>query len=395
MSGKTVWNRDFGILFFLNTVNNLSFYLMFSALLLYTKKVLAWNPGMIGFFSGFYAIAALLCRPVAGVISDRFGTRIPMLIGNVLMAVSAAFYGLFRSIPALLLTRVLHGAAFSITNTAMTSAVASSLPRDRLSEGIGYYGVAMILAQSVAPGLGLQMAARYSFPVVFYTSSFIAVVCTVCMVLLIPRKVSSAIARKPFRFSELVAVECLGVAAVGATVSGTNGIYSTYLVLSAAECGISQEALSPFYWCNGIALIAARLIIGRISDRKGSYQVLLCSLVLCAASLLLTMRSTTLWMFCFVAIFKGLGTGIGIPSLQAMCYKRVPPERNGVATSTYYIGADVGNGIAPMLAGEAVELSGGGYGAAYLMNLALLGAGALGLLNLRRGDRKKGAENVA
>ena len=89
-------------------------------------------------------------------------------------------------------------------------------------------------------------------------------------------------------------------------------------------------------------------------------------------------------MLCIVAALKGLGSGIGIPTLQAACFQRVSPERNGVASSTYYIGADVGNGVGPMIAGQAVSMSSIGYDQAYIVNLVILAAGMLGLWRLSR-----------
>lgn len=374
----SLWNKNYIILFALNAVNNASFYLMFSALLLYTKEALQWDAAMVGFFSGFYAIAALVCRPVAGILADRYGAKLPMLAGNILMILSSLMYALFRSYPAMLAGRVLHGIAFSLTNTAMTSAVAASLPKQRLSEGIGYYGLAMILAQSVAPGVGLQLAGRYSFHTVFYASALIVAAGTVWMLFAVPATPRGTAAWK-LRISDLIAKECLGLAAIGATISGTNGIFSTYLVLSASSCGISQMDLSPFYWANGAALILSRIIMGRVSDRKGAYGVLYLSMALCAISAGLMLRSTTLLMFCAVGVLKGFGTGIGIPTLQAACFKRTAPERTGIATSTYYIGADIGNGLAPMIAGECVRSMGSSYDPAYLFNLIMLGAGTAGL----------------
>ena len=51
------------------------------------------------------------------------------------------------------------------------------------------------------------------------------------------------------------------------------------------------------------------------------------------------------------AFFKALGLAGGQVSLQAECIRRVDEDRSGVAASTYYIGADIGNGIGPMVGG--------------------------------------------
>ncbi|MGN1015507.1 MAG: MFS transporter [Faecousia sp.] len=380
-----IWNRSYCVLFTLNAVNSLSFYFMFASVLLYAKQSLGWDAARIGLFGGVYAIAALVCRPVGGFLSDRYGARLPMLVGSILMTLSALFYGLSQSFFAWILTRMLHGVAFSLSNTSMTSAVASALPKRRMGEGIGYYGLAIIHAQSVAPGLGLTMASRLGFDMVFYTSAILAGICAAGVAFLVPDTPHPPV--NPGRkkgVGDLVAVECLGLAAVGATVSATNGIFSTYLVLSAGEWGIPETALSPFYWVNGITLVLTRFLIGKISKRLSSLQILTASLLLCMASAVVMLRCRTLGVLCIVAALKGLGSGIGIPTQQAACFQWVSPERNGVASSTYYIGADVGNGLGPMIAGQAVSMSSIGYDQAYLVNLGILAAGMLGLWRLSR-----------
>ena len=382
-----LWNRRYIILFALNVINNLSFYLMSSSLVLYTKEALLWNDSMIGFFGGFYAFAALVFRPIGGIMSDKCGTRLPMLIGNVLMVVSALCYGIFKSYPALLFARFMHGAAFSLTNTSMTAAVASALPKSRLSEGIGYYGIAMILAQSIAPGWGLSLADIYSFISVFNISSIMAAVGSALMVFLIPKepRPEKRLDNKDNKKkTELIAKECLGIAVLTVVVSSMNGIFSTYLVLSAGEAGINQAALSPFYLINGAAVIATRLFTGRLIDRKSPFFVLMVTICICIVSVIMVPFCKSLASLCAAGFLKGIGTGIGIPTLQAACFKRVTPDRNGLATGTYYIGADVGNGAGPMAAGVILSSVGGGYGTVYFFSALVLFAGAVGLLVMKK-----------
>ena len=55
------------------------------------------------------------------------------------------------------------------------------------------------------------------------------------------------------------------------------------------------------------------------------------------------------------AVLKAVGQGGGQISLQSACIKKVDPERVGIATSTYYIGADIGQGLGPMLGGRLAD----------------------------------------
>ncbi|MGB4372792.1 MAG: MFS transporter, partial [Halanaerobiales bacterium] len=75
------------------------------------------------------------------------------------------------------------------------------------------------------------------------------------------------------------------------------------------------------------------------------------SLLCSAISMLFLGFAYSLTFVIFAAILKALGLAGGQVSLQAECIRRVDEDRSGVAASTYYIGADIGNGIGPMLGG--------------------------------------------
>ena len=55
------------------------------------------------------------------------------------------------------------------------------------------------------------------------------------------------------------------------------------------------------------------------------------------------------------AVLKAFSQGGGQISLQTACIKKAGPARVGIATSTYYIGADIGQGIGPIVCGKIAE----------------------------------------
>lgn len=58
--------------------------------------------------------------------------------------------------------------------------------------------------------------------------------------------------------------------------------------------------------------------------------------------------------------------------------KAVPPQRRGSASSTYYIGSDIGQGTAPAIGGYIVDRTGGSdCGLAFALYTLPLMAGAL------------------
>ncbi|MBR5064672.1 MAG: MFS transporter, partial [Oscillospiraceae bacterium] len=63
----------------------------------------------------------------------------------------------------------------------------------------------------------------------------------------------------------------------------------------------------------------------------------------------------TLTAVIIAGILKAIGQGSGSPAIQSTSLKMIGREKAGVVSSTCYIGADVGNAIAPIIGGYVAE----------------------------------------
>ena len=177
--------------------------------------------------------------------------------------------------------------------------------------------------------------------------------------------------RKKLRFSDLIAVELLPFAVFAALFSLSNGLVSTFIALLGESRGI--ENVGIFFTTNAIFLLIARLFAGKLNDRKGLSVIMIPAYILAATAMTLLAGASALWMIALAGALKALGQGGGQPALQAECIKKLGRDRTGVATSTYYIGADVGQGLGPIIGG-AVSTS-FGYGTMYAGCACLLAVG--------------------
>ncbi|MHB8088243.1 MAG: MFS transporter, partial [Anaerolineaceae bacterium] len=67
-------------------------------------------------------------------------------------------------------------------------------------------------------------------------------------------------------------------------------------------------------------------------------------------------------------VLRAIGQGAAQPSLQAGCINHIGRDRTGVATSTYFLGGDVGQGIGPMVGGAILGLVAGLQGYQFVFN---------------------------
>ena len=81
----------------------------------------------VGVAVGSLFVGAVLLRPYAGRVGDRYGRRVLVIGGALVVAVIAAFYGAVDALPYLVLIRVLGGigeAAFFVGAATMIADLA-------------------------------------------------------------------------------------------------------------------------------------------------------------------------------------------------------------------------------------------------------------------------------
>ena len=100
-----------------------------------------------------------------------------------------------------------------------------------------------------------------------------------------------------------------------------------------------------------VAVFLVRPFSGKLMDKKSLQYTEFPGKIACAATMILLGYCNSLWLILLTGILRALGQGAAQPSLQAGCINHVGRERSGVATSTYFLGGDIGQGIGPMVGG--------------------------------------------
>lgn len=342
---------------------------------------------LAGTLSGIFSLSALVIRPFSGMALDILDKRNICLLSTLLMGVSFAGYAIAPNIAVMLFFRILHGIAFGINGTAILVLISEVLPEKRLGEGIGYFGLGQIVAQIIGPNAGIAIKGHFGYQFLFFLIAGLTLL-SVGLLLLIKRvkpgteKVLKE--KKTFSRKNILAKECLVYALVGGLFSLGNGVTTSFLVLVGEERNIS--GIGIFFTVNAVVLLVMRLLMGRVIDRIGLGIIVNISLALTAVSMFFLGISQGLLLFLAAGVLKAAGQGGGQISLQSACIRKVEPARVGIATSTYFIGADIGQGLGPVLGGRISEAF--SYRGMYLGTAVLMLAGIL-VFNLYQGRNRR------
>jgi len=369
---ERLWNPSYVAMIVSNTLMATGFMMVIPILPKFALTLGA-SLTLAGVIAGLFSITALVFRPVAGVLTDRLNMKAVALWATVGLAVATLGYSLSGSVGSLFLFRLAHGAVFAVAGTASNSLGTAFIPAKRLGEGIGYLGLGFILASALGPNLGLELSARFGYPLAFRVAFvlLLAGALVIATVRYQPAAGKKTQRRRLPALSELVALELAPLVLIVAAFSFTNGLIGAFIALVGEQRGFASVGI--YFVTNAIVLLASRPLAGRLVDARGLGFVLVPAFVCAAAATTLIAFASGLWMLAIAGALYAAGSGSSQPALQTSCIRELGPARTGVAMSTFFIGADVGQGLGPIVGGAIAGRF--GYTVLFLVGTALLLAG--------------------
>lgn len=382
-----LWTRNFIVMMFLNLMIMGAYQLMNAAIPLYVADQVAGNTAAAGLVSGVFTIASLISRPIFGGMVDKKGRRLFLVIGFIGLAVCYGLCALASSNGMLVVLRILQGISFAMASTAGSTVISDVVPKERVMEGIGFYGLSNTMATAIGPGISLFLIDLAGYRADFLAACLASVVGVIgAFAISYSGYVSSDELKRDVRIAEtgkqsdnlgilakVVEVTAIPMAIVMLFTALAQGSISTFLPLFAKERGISGVGL--YYTVYAGALFITRPTTGRLSDKIGANKVILPGMVLIIAAFIFLANVRTLTHVVMVAVIYGFGYGSVQPVLNALMVRICPPERRGVGNSTFHLSMDGGYGIGAIIWGLISNAFGTAaifYGAAISVGIAMI-----------------------
>lgn len=303
--------------------------------------------------SGILSLVAMFMCPVAGVLSDRINKKKLLIITEAAYGVCLGLHAFARSLIALLLLRAVTGIFFSLSNVLTIAYASSYIPKSRMGEGLGYFGLVVPLVQAAGPSIGLGLRDSIGYRAVFTGAAIAALAAMICVAVLPYNAPEPSGQKKTLKFNDIFAVRFIWLMLLTALFSSANGLISTYLDILASERSITN--ISIFFTVFSVVLIIFKPLTGKLLDSRGMYLVIIPAVVFAALGMFFVGIASSLWVMLIAAVCKALGQGAGTPTIQAHAVKMLDKSHSGVAVSTIQIGQSLGNSIAPVLGSFLVK----------------------------------------
>ena len=387
MKRSNLFNRAYVALLCINLIVSISFYMLSTTITLYATSV-GLTTAAAGTVVGVLSIASLGMRPFTGIISDRLERKRLLIASLLLISVAMVGCSLTASLTVLIFFRILHGIGFSLATTITMTLVAGTLPEERMTQGMGYFAIGQTISTAVAPALGLLLGEHFGYEITLRTAAALLILSAMLAAWTVESQPmgTKMHERYAFRLSDCFAVEAVPYGVLAILVSGCTGIENSFISLFGQQLHLGS--VGWYFTLSAVALFVARMFGGQFADRN-RMAIPLSLGVMALAFLLLggIAGYGGAIIFACAAILKALGLGTVQPALQARSLNSVPEERRGAASSTYYLGTDIGQAFAPMAGGVAVQAC--GYKGMFLLAAVPVALAAAVVTVLGRKRRKE------
>lgn len=355
-----IWTKSFNINFITNFLVYLCMYLLIVIVASYTKEVYHASDSVAGLVSGLFIIGSLIGRFATGKYVNKIGPKRILLIGLAFLLITQLCYFIEGSLSFLMFTRLINGIATGITTTATGTIAAYVTPSERKSEGISLFSLSLVIGAAIGPFFGLLLINSFPIKLLF----FICLICGIVSFIIsffvnvkfeITNETSTPTTkRKGFNLSNYIAKEAVPVAIIMLIAGLTYSSILTFLQFFAKEIDLVSLA-SYFFIFYAIASLITRPIAGRLMDQKTENVVAYPSFILLFLTFLVLSLTHSGWMLVLAGLLLGAGYGNISSCMQAIAIKVSPPTKYGIATSTYFIGLDLGLGFGPYVLGFATS----------------------------------------
>jgi MFS family permease len=369
MNTERLWTKDFITVSVTNFLIYLIYYSLIVIIASYATDKFHASTSIAGLVASIFIIGMLIGRLGAGHIVEDIGSKRVLIVGTMFFIITSALYFAAINLPLLIIIRLLHGIAFGVASTAAGTMAAQIIPHNRRGEGISYYSMSVILGIALGPFFGILLTQHVDFNMIFIIISILAAISfAISFVVSEPSHRSfrqdQAKAVKSLHISNFVEYKVMPISVITLIIAFSYSGILAFISLYSKQIHL-EEAASFFFLLYAIAVLISRPFSGRLFDARGATFVIYPCFVIFAVGMLLLSQVNHGITLLLAGALNGLGYGNFLSCGQAIAIKAAPPHRLGLATSTFFMFADLGAGVGPYLLGLLVPFT--GYRGLYLL----------------------------
>ncbi|WP_454191117.1 MFS transporter [Paenibacillus sp. Marseille-Q7038] len=383
-----LWTKNFIILSLINFFMTLIFFLLNATITLYSIQEFNASTGEAGIIAGIFIIGSLLGRLFTGRLIQ---TKKILMTSLLFFILTTLLYFVHFNIGFLILSRFLNGITLGIITTVVSTVVVLNLPTSRKGEGISYFAISTALATGIGPFIGLNMSQNANFTMIFTFSLILGIINVVIGIFVKFSVTNKATIKKDkgLKISDFIEPKAIPIGIIMFIMAFCFSGIVSYLNVYALELGLI-EAASFFFMIYTVFVLISRPFTGRLMDKKGANIIIYPALIIYGAGMIFLGSASSSAILLLAGALVALGFGNISSISQAIAISLAEPHRVGLATATFFIFYDLGNGFGPSILGLLIPVT--GYDGLYVI-LGFIILATLWFYYLLYGKKERNIQN--
>ena len=354
--GQRIWSKDFILVMVIATLASTAITTQMGTLPLYVAS-LGGSTAVSGAIVGILGISALIFRFPTGVLLDRYGRRVLLVVGLAILLVDFSLLNVFRTLLMLFCLRFLQGIGNGIQTTSTSTLAADLIPPGRLQTGLGYFSLAQVVPSAIGPLIGLSVVEHFGYRMLFVVGVVLTAAALALSLLLTDRGVPgrASASGKDERLHDggslalLMRPGILLPSAVMFVVFCAAAGVTAFVAQFAVEAGIANAGV--YFVVASASTVLVRLFVSPQLIRFRQPVVALVSLTMVCPTFFLVANARNLGVLLLAAALYGAGQANLQPMMNTLVLEGIEPDQRGRVTAFFSASGDVAYGGGALLWG--------------------------------------------
>jgi predicted MFS family arabinose efflux permease len=359
------------------------------ALPLFVTGPVGSNEAGAGLAFGAFAVSALVLRPFAGRLADRYGRRPLLVSGALLCALAMLLTAAVSSLALVVVLRIVLGVAEAAFFVASLAALADLAPPSRMGEALSYNSLGLYLGLTAGPPLGELLVEGISLSAAWYGGAGLCLLAAFCAVWIGETRTPTRNAGETVRLIHWKAIPAgLGFFTSIVAMAG----FLAFSSLHAENVGLARTSLPLAAY--GIVVVVGRIAFAKTADRFPALPLGAAALATIGAGLIVSALWTEPLGIVLGAAVLGLGVTFSTPAFFRAIFATARPSERGSASGTASAFLDLGLGGGPILLGLVAQSAGVTWAFAAGAGIAFIGGIWILILSWRPLDASTAHEEI-
>ena len=291
------------------------------------------GPLDTGLLLATYGAAPLILAIFTGKIADRYGVRIPIMLGTVISVAGILIPFFWPVYPMLFAAAVVSGLGFILAQVSMQSLVGALGSGAARTRNLNLYALAVSTSDLLGPvlaGFSIDHFGHVRTYLHLAAPGSVAVLAVLLLARRFPHSTGSQADRAGQRLGDLLRIRDLRrMFLASALVMGGLDLFQLYLPIYTHSLGMSASATGLILGAFAAAAFVTRAGLPALARRYGEEPSLRYAMFLAAGTFFLIPLFQDAFVLGAVCFVLGLGMGLGQPLTVILTYNYSPPKRHG------------------------------------------------------------------